>query len=61
MSAVENFFEDDSLDESNSSESAEEGISTPHTNSGIYDRYESRSRTKLYYEHNPYPSLCGTL
>ena len=39
MSAVDNFFEDDSLDDSNSSDSADDGISTPPPASEIYDRY----------------------
>ena len=39
MGAVDNFFEDDSLDDSNSSDSADDGISTPPPASEIYDRY----------------------
>jgi hypothetical protein len=39
LSAVDNFFEDDSLGESNSSESGDEGTSTPPPGSGMYDTY----------------------
>jgi hypothetical protein len=39
LSAVDNFFEDDSLGESNSSESGDEGTSTPPPGGGIYDTY----------------------
>ena len=39
MSAVDNFFEDDSLDDSNSSESADDGIASAAAGTEIYDRY----------------------